>query len=399
MKQVLEIIVMSLLFAACGLAGVNRVPSDYSTIQAAIDASTDGDTVLVAPGTFIGDGNRDIDFKGKAITVKSEQGPQTCIIDCQGSENEQHRGFYFHSSEDTDAVLQGFTITNGLIREHKPGGAILCDNSSPRIIDCIIVGNEARTGGGIATLNSSVQVIDCLIKDNVAADGGGIEIGLNDNGIVLIKGCIVVGNHAVYYSRYGGEGGGILVYSSSHISNCTIAGNRGGYSGGGICFRNGAHVSNSIIWGNTFQFGFGSEAAIMYHRDPGQTIQKVYIENSLVGSGIENDFGFVTGSENYILGKWLQEDPFFVAPGHLDPNGTQDFPNNYVWIDGDYHLKSQAGRWDPNSETWVQDDVTSPCIDAGDPASSVGDEPDPNGQRINMGAYGGTQEASMSLRP
>jgi hypothetical protein len=63
---------------------------------------------------------------------------------------------------------------------------------------------------------------------------------------------------------------------------------------------------------------------------------------------------------------------------------------------GDYHLKSQAGRWDPNSESWVKDDVTSPCIDAGDPNSPFGDEPMPNGGRINMGAYGGTAEASKS---
>ncbi|MBW7992634.1 MAG: hypothetical protein FVQ84_21815 [Planctomycetes bacterium] len=385
-----------LLYATCGLANVNRVPSDYTTIQAAIDVSMDGDTVLVAPGTYTGNGNRDIDFKGKAITVKSEEGPQTCIIDCQGTEDEQHRGFYFHNGEDANSVVQGFTITNGLIREHKSGGGILCDNSSPRIIDCIIVGNEARTGGGIATINSSVQIIDCLIKNNVAADGGGIEIGLHDNGVVLIKGCIVVGNHAVYYSRFGGEGGGILAHSSSHISNCTIAGNRGGYSGGGICFRNGARVSNCIIWGNTFQFGFGNEVAIMYHNDPWQTVQRVFIENSLVGNGIENDFGFVTGSENYISGQWLQEDPLFVAPGHLDPNGTQDYPNNYFWIDGDYHLKSKVGRWDPNSESWVMDDVTSPCIDVGDPNSLAGDEPEPNGGRINMGAYGGTAEASKS---
>jgi len=63
---------------------------------------------------------------------------------------------------------------------------------------------------------------------------------------------------------------------------------------------------------------------------------------------------------------------------------------------GDYHLKSQAGRWDPNSESWVQDNVTSPCIDAGDPMSPIGPEPFPNGGRINMGAYGGTAEASKS---
>jgi L-ascorbate metabolism protein UlaG (beta-lactamase superfamily) len=68
-------------------------------------------------------------------------------------------------------------------------------------------------------------------------------------------------------------------------------------------------------------------------------------------------------------------------------------------VDGDYHLKSQAGRWDPASQSWVKDDVTSPCIDAGDPNSPVGQEPEPNGGRINMGAYGGTKEASKSLVP
>jgi hypothetical protein len=64
---------------------------------------------------------------------------------------------------------------------------------------------------------------------------------------------------------------------------------------------------------------------------------------------------------------------------------------------GDYHLKSEGGRWDANSETWVGDDVTSPCIDAGDPNSEVGGEPLPNGGRMNMGAYGGRGQASKSL--
>ncbi|RPJ37841.1 MAG: hypothetical protein EHM35_05885 [Planctomycetaceae bacterium] len=95
-------------------------------------------------------------------------------------------------------------------------------------------------------------------------------------------------------------------------------------------------------------------------------------------------------------GHWITADPQFVAPGHWDPNGTPDKLSDDFWVDGDYHLKSQAGRWDPNSRTWVKDDVTNPCIDAGDPNSPVGEEPFPNGGRINMGAYGGTAEASKS---
>jgi len=70
--------------------------------------------------------------------------------------------------------------------------------------------------------------------------------------------------------------------------------------------------------------------------------------------------------------------------------------NDDFWVDGDYHLKSQAGRWDASEGRWLTDDVTSPCIDAGDPMSPIGLEPFPSGGVINMGAYGGTAEASKS---
>jgi hypothetical protein len=71
-------------------------------------------------------------------------------------------------------------------------------------------------------------------------------------------------------------------------------------------------------------------------------------------------------------------------------------PSSSPLVFGDYHLKSQAGRWDPAGQSWVPDEVTSPCIDAGDPNSPAGAEPEPNGGRVNMGAYGGTGEASKS---
>lgn len=91
-----------------------HVPADQPTIQAGIDAASDGDTVLIAPGTYTGDGNRDIDFKGKSIVVKSEVGPEQTIIDCQGTVEEPHRAFILKSGEDSSTTIEGLTITGGV---------------------------------------------------------------------------------------------------------------------------------------------------------------------------------------------------------------------------------------------------------------------------------------------
>ncbi|UCC22719.1 MAG: hypothetical protein JSW23_01220 [Planctomycetota bacterium] len=93
------------------------VPGQYATIQAAIDAAENHDIVLVADGTYTGDGNRDIDLKGKVITVRSENGPENCVIDCSGTEAERHRGFRFGNNEDVNSVVDGFTIINGYAPE------------------------------------------------------------------------------------------------------------------------------------------------------------------------------------------------------------------------------------------------------------------------------------------
>ena len=87
---------------------------DYTTIQAAIDDANNGDEVVIADGIYTGSGNRDIDFLGKAIIVRSQNGPENCIIDCQATSGSRHRGFYFHSGEDANSVLSGLTITKGM---------------------------------------------------------------------------------------------------------------------------------------------------------------------------------------------------------------------------------------------------------------------------------------------
>jgi len=168
-------ILLSLIVAAAAVSAsaaplkVREVPFPYRTIQAAIAAASDGDTIVVHPGTYRGNGNRDIDFGGKAVTVRSEDPDEegivaATIIDCQGSAKQPHRAFIFQTSEDANSILEGFTIINGYIRidgndagtpdsnatdgEDSFGGAINCMGSSPTIRNCIINNCVAEGGAG-----------------------------------------------------------------------------------------------------------------------------------------------------------------------------------------------------------------------------------------------------------
>jgi parallel beta-helix repeat protein len=196
-------------------------PADLNNIQAGIDAAKDEDTVVVADGTYTGDGNRDIDFLGKAIIVRSENGPEKCIIDCE----ERGRGFDFHNNEDTNSVVDGFTITHG----HGNGGGIAChSNSSPTINNCIITGNWATGSGGGISCYSSSTITNCIITGNYACwdAGGGISCGGN----TTVSNCTINSNTAHYI------GGGIYCGSGNPtIINSTISGNRAGCGGGSAC--------------------------------------------------------------------------------------------------------------------------------------------------------------------
>jgi len=154
-------------------ADVIHVPGDYSTIQRGINASNTSDIVLVADGIYFGNGNRDISFYGKAITVQSENGPENCIVDCEG----MGRGFIFTSSENLNSILSGFTIINGF---SSGGGGGIYVTSSPMIENCIIRKNTATdSGGGILFEgeNTDPSISNCVILDNTATiDGGGIAM-------------------------------------------------------------------------------------------------------------------------------------------------------------------------------------------------------------------------------
>lgn len=177
-----------LIHSAC--ATIIRVPSQYPTIQAGIDAAVNGDTVLIADGIYTGLGNKNLDFAGRAILVVSENGPHSCIIDCE----QMGRGFYFHSGETANSIVDGFTITRGW---DPLGAGINCASSSPTIIRCIIsyCRYPGGYGGGIYVSGGSPHILNCTIYGNDVPGGRGGGIYFTASNLV-INSCILNNNSA-----------------------------------------------------------------------------------------------------------------------------------------------------------------------------------------------------------
>jgi len=410
-------VILLLSFATIVSAGIIHVPGDQPTIQAGIDAAMDGDTVLVADGTYTGLGNKDLDFWGKAITVKSENGPENCIIDCEGSEADLHRGFYFHSGEIEDSVVQGFTIQNGYItssaaapyygggiycRYSSPtitsntitnneagryGGGIFCWSSSPKITNNTISGNTANTlGGGISCYNSSSPTItkNTIFGNMVTDDGGGISC--HHNSSPTIANNTIFGNTATsgggircyYYSSptitdnvitrntVTHHGGGIYQeYSSPTIFNNTILGNMAGVRGGGIyCSNSSPAITNNTIFGNTANTrGGGIYCRIGSFLTITNTIlwdnkaaigKEIYLGNTADPSTLTISYSDVQGGQDAV---------------HVTSGSTLNWDSGMIDADplfvtgpwGNYYLSHIA----------CGQSEDSPCIDGSDPASSM----------------------------
>ncbi|MHC4662998.1 MAG: DUF2341 domain-containing protein, partial [Planctomycetota bacterium] len=184
------------------------------TIQRGLDLGGDGTSINLVDGAYTGSGNRDLDFNGKNMFLRSMNGPMNCIIDCQGL----GRGFHFHSGENSSCLIGGILIQNGNA-VGAYGGNIYCEqNSAPVFVNCIIAYGNA-TGGG----------------------GAGLETGSN----AFFINCLFARNYAT------GWGGGILCAdSNSLIINCTIADNEAANGGGVFCNIAALQIENSIIWFN-----------------------------------------------------------------------------------------------------------------------------------------------------
>jgi len=246
------------------------------------------------------------------------------------------------------------------------GGAMYNHHSHPVMNNCTFHKNTAANYGGVVEneVSSVATFNNCIFEENRAAFAAGIENGQGSS--IYLNNCIFANNVA---ERFAGAIRDILSADST-VTNCTFVNNTAVEGGGAFIGYLGSTTTlvNCILWNNVSpiapQAGLREQCSISF--------TSCDVEGGQAGV-------FLDGSSSM---DW--EDNIELAPQFVDADH------------GNYRLQSQAGHWDPTQQSWVQDEVTSPCIDAGDPMSPIGLESFPNGGFVNIGAYGGTHEASRS---
>ena len=225
---------------------------DYPTIQDAIDVSVDGDTVELGDGIFTGEGNIDILYHGMKINVRSRSGiPELCVIDCTVDDLYSHNGFSFQSGEDSSSILQEVTITGA------DAGGVLCWSSSPTIIRCIFLQNDAGFSGGgvVCTQPCSPTFIECEFRENTALEGMAMGAGAfcMEGADPRFLSCLFLGNEA-------GGGGGLSCRAGANptVENCQFSENHA-IQGGGISLTMtcSAKILQTVFEDNTAESGAG----------------------------------------------------------------------------------------------------------------------------------------------
>ena len=392
-KFIISFVIYDLFFLSLSisLGAIINVPADQPTIQAGIDAATAGDSVLIANGTFTGIGNKNLDLLGKAIELKSENGPLHTTIDCEND----GRGFYIHSGEGEDTILKGFTIKN--CTDSFGGGGIYCNSASPTIDKFILKNNTAGSGGGIFLHNSSAVVKNCRIEDNTAitSAGGGIRCqNTTFSGFSpTITNCKILNNK----SELGG--GGISIGSDSFptITRCIISNNEARAGGGIEVNASSPSITNCFIAGNTTTLASGGGIswagdALPPNNNNAELIHNTIADNySLNGTGI-----YISSSEsppiitNCIIWDNYNRSEIFISNTNL----TVRYSNyrdsiggdgNLIWAPGNLHtdpLFIEGGNYHLGQD--------SPCKDRGIVVTSINRDIDydarPFGSNPDMGA-------------
>ena len=380
------------LYVDAGATGDNNGTSwtdAYTDLQDALTGSRVGDEIWVAEGAYrptIGS-DRTISFQPKSgapvyggfagtESERSQRDPAanvTVLSGDIGTPGDSSDNSYHVLVGATGATLDGLTITGG--NANGAGGwgngaGMLNIGVEPVLVNCIISNNTAVRGGGMYNSACSPTLTDCTFSENNASIGGAIYnytsspvltgCTLSENTSDTYGGafysrssspqltnCLLVGNTAT--ARYGGAFYNSI--SSPQLTNCTLSGNSAVKGGGMASFSSSSPViRNCIFWGNSA--GTGNE---FYSSSSAPAVSYSCVAGGYAGTGN------------------ISSAPLFAGGG-------------------DYHLKSRSGRWTPGG--YVTDASTSPSLDTGDPISACGNEPAPNGGRINLGVYGNTSQAS-----
>ncbi|MDC1020815.1 right-handed parallel beta-helix repeat-containing protein, partial [bacterium] len=351
MKHLLTSLLLLSFCSSISAQNTWYIPDDFSTIQSGIDGSSNGDTVIVRDGTYF----ENINFNGKAITLQSENGSATTIID--GSDTD--RVVVFSSGEGSSSIIRGFTVRNGHANYINSsmigfGGGIFCKNSSsPTIGECVITNNNAENdGGGMACVDSSSPIItNCEFNSNTAIYGGGIFVYTNsspafvsctftDNASTgvgsgggmhcdqssspFLQDCVFLDNSAakgggglscddgsspnlvncVFTNNSALNGGGLHCGDSSPATllNCTFIDNEASLGGGMHCYRSSPEIADCIFTSNNAGYG---GAIYMFNNSPATTTHlgaenSVFSENiaTLGGGAIFIDTGAVLSANN-----------------------------------------------------------------------------------------------------
>jgi hypothetical protein len=375
---------------------VLRVPAEYPTIQAGIDAGDSPDTVRVSPGTYGGI----VDFHGKSVVVEGNDGPAATILDGQ-----QHDGVViFNSGEEPDAVLQGFTIRNGAPGPGPSGGSgiYIAGGSSPTIRACVITGNRASQGAGIVVYTGSPTIERNEIVGNHASfDGGGIHLSGSGRDSALIVGNHFAGNDATQWGGaiYMFNGGTPLVRDNVFESNSSLG------EGGAISMVNSSSPSfvqnmfarnrsargGAIRWSvpndravyviqNTFADNIATQGSAVYTDG---FDQRVLFDNNVIAS-LPGVTGVVYSDLPTANRPIFRYNDVFTAGG--TPYGG-DIPNQT----GINHNISADPAFADRAGGDYRLSATSPCIDVGDGAAPLLPSLDLRGQpRVQDGDQNGS---------
>lgn len=400
-----------------GWPGTSKQPKQ--SIGAAISIAIDLDEIVVRAGTYTGPNNRNLQPGARNIVICSESGPGVTIIDAEGLD----RVFRIQLAPAT-AKVKGFTIQNGytntLMEYGGGGGGIYLIQTGMTIEDCIIRNCTGPEGAGMAISNcAGAKIVNCIFQQNIGTHtsmvcrSGAAAIFMSSD--VEFSGCKFISNRVQPTVNTGHGGAFYLWRYDATFTNCVFEGNYAKGSGGVAYIEDGMLTFDQCTFYGNSCGGSGGCFFVGYMGSTHEVVctNSIFRSNSAGGSGNVAyllGVGTAGGAFRYgycdinpseiahaAPGGWVIQnlggnmncDPLFASTGYWDGGAG-------LWIPGDYHLKSMVGRFNIITGGWNVDAVQSPCIDAGDPADDYSDEPQHNGERVNMGAYGASDEASQS---